>query len=1185
MRKVALAVFLYLMPVAPGWAQSFNATISGSVTDPSNAVIPKAEVTLTALATGVSTRFTTGADGLFRFPNLQRGDHELRVTAAGFKEFVQRGIRLNLNDNVRLDVRLELGTAVQEVQVEANASPLNFENAELKQAVNPAAIQELPLIVSGNQRAAASLVLLVPGVSTGPNANPRGTMINGSPQHGEEAVLDGVSMQQGALSQGGLTSMFTDYPITPDAVSEVSVLTSNFEAQYGSTSGGVVVATTKSGTNELHGSAFEFLRNNALNARQFGTPTKSKNIENDLGANLGGPARLPLLWGGKRRTYFFFAFGRYYVRGAPVAPVLSIPSLKQRQGDFSDWVDSSDRLIPVYDPATTRRNPNYDATKPVGSGNLPFLADQFMGCDGRTPNVICPSDPRLRNSLANQWLKFLPQPTFPTPINNYVAPAYAQVGGVPLDHKNSYDARIDHWAGDKDHLAWNIHYHYPVYDHIGYLPQPLTSERFITGGGAVGPWVHRVNWDHTFAPTLLNNTNFGYLNFRGYNTCVNADQSKELPQISGVGSHATSSSITFQEFTSYGCTINNQVSRPTVIVNDLATWIRGKHTVKFGGEYRYLQLNRREEGNAAGTFNFARAGTGLPGVNSGNAVASFLLEQVNSASAAFRTVPWYRARQREISLHAGDAWRVTSKLSISYGLRWDQSSPSVERDDNLSFFDAGGVNPSAGNRLGRLAFAGNKWGAASYGKRHPEETYYRAFAPRLGIAYSLGNATVIRAGYGVFYSKAYYSNNAAMSLSGFNSTPSFSSSNSGTTPAFILSQGFPQNFPKPPFVDAGFLNGQSAAVYRPSDANRLPYSQQWNFTIERQFTGDLYASAAYVGTKGTRLVSRIAPLNAIDPKFLSLGQRLNDQFAATQTSLNGVPAPYAGWAGQMRGCPPTVAQALRPYPQYCDEIQANNENAGNSTYHSFQLKVEKRYGSGLWLLGSYTLSKMLTDADSIRGGGPGRGDVSPFERQHNKTLSWGDVPQVFSLAWLYQLPAGKGKAWLNRGGVADKVFGGWGVSSIFRASSGTPIAFTSGRCNVPGQFSAGCIPGVLPGANPWAQDKSQFNPDKPLFNIAAFESVNSFDFYYGKGSPITNLRGFGYVNHDVGVLKNSPITEKISFQFRAEFFNIWNLHTYNTSGFGMEAAFNTNIASPSFGMWTGAVTPPRNIQLGMKVMF
>jgi hypothetical protein len=1176
------AAFCVVLPVS-GMAQSSNASISGAVRDPSDSAIPNAQLTLRSATNEWAVTFTTNADGLYTFRNLSYGAYELSVSAKGFRDFVQRGIVVNINESVRLDLKLDLGTSMSTVEVNANASPLNFDNGELKQAITPENIQDLPLLVSGAVRSAASFVVLMPGVTTGGQGSPFDARINGGMTYAGEAVLDGVGVVQSY--GGGLVGAVVDTPWSPESVGEISVLTSNFDPQYGASASGVVTAVTKSGTNEFHGSLYEFLRNTSLNARQYGVPSRPKDIENDFGGSIGGPLKIPwLAWTPRKKTYFFVNYEEFRQAGALSTQVLSIPSLKERQGDFTDWVDSSGKLIPVYDPTTTRANPLFNPGLPDSPTNLPFLRDQFMGCDGKSPNVICPTDSRLQNSLASQWFEFLPQPTFRGALNNYVAPPipnFSTASGTRL-----IDVRVDEYAGDKDHVFVTVHYRkFPAFT-TTILPRALANE--ATGYGYHS--VDRLSWDHTFSPTILNHAALGYRNNPGGTRCLNRPYASDVPQISGVANHNSPPIISMTGFASFGCnSVEDASNGPSTIVNDQLTWVRGKHTIKVGGELRKISRNERDTFNESGSFAFTQLNTGLIGINSGSSIASFLLEQVASASVQFEPVEARYPRMDGWNFYAGDTWKISPKLSINYGLRWDVYRPSVEKYDHLSFFDPVGSNPGADNRPGRLAFAGTKWGAASFGRRSPEKTWYRGFAPRLGVAYSMSPLTVIRAGYGIFYEQVSYPGwDEGMALDGFNANISFSSSNSGLIPAFLLSQGIPQTFTRPPFINSAFANGQSL-TYRPFDANRLAYTSQWNLTVEHQFTKDFYISAAYVGNKGTRLLSNNVPLNALDPKYLSRGQQLFDEFQPGQTSLDGVPVPYTGWIDQMTGCAPTIAQALTPYPQYCSGLYGLNENAGSSIYHSLQIKAEKRFARGFWFLTSYTLSKLVTSAgDDLQTGvlqGSTLGVISPFERHRNKSLAMDDVPQVLSVSLIYQLPIGLGKRLINKGGLLDKVLGGWSVSNIFRASSGIPFYFRSSVCNVPSQFRAACIPAILPGADPWAQDKSRFDSNKPLFNNVAFEDPSTFNFYYGKGPRISNLRGFGYHNHDVSLLKDTRISEKVKVQFRAEFFNVWNWHNFGTSGQLGSVAFNNDVSSPAFGIWNGSVSNPRNIQLGIKLLF
>ena len=346
----------------------------------------------------------------------------------------------------------------------------------------------------------------------------------------------------------------------------------------------------------------------------------------------------------------------------------------------------------------------------------------------------------------------------------------------------------------------------------------------------------------------------------------------------------------------------------------------------------------------------------------------------------------------------------------------------------------------------------------------------------------MNDKTVVRTGYGVFYTEAFYPGwGGGVDQTGFNNTVALNPTGLGELdPAFYWQDRYEHS----PIRHSAFYRSElpeppGAPIYRPKDGNRLSYAQQWNFTVERQLTGNAMISLAYVGNKGTRLPSQISPLNALNPSLLrQYGSQLSEQFAG-DTPVAGVSAPYAGWAQQLNdagGCKPTVAQALLPFPQYCGGITGNNENLGSSTYHSFQLKVEKRYSNGLYTLLAYTHSKLITSAtgvtqaDSATWNGSTGSVISPFEMSRNKSLAPDDVPNSFTLGIVYEMPWGKGKKWLNNTGALNHIIGGWQITSTAKYSSGTPFWFRSSNCGVPGQFRLSCIPAVLDGKSPFATD-------------------------------------------------------------------------------------------------------------------
>ena len=1175
------ALAVVLLAPSPIVAQSFNGAITGVVKDSSGAVVPGATLTLRNVATDtVVGTAVSGADGEYAIRNLAPARYQLVTTMDGFQTVVLSDLVITLSSQSRADVVLPVGTLEQRVEVVGGSSVLSTTGTQ-QHGISPETLQKLPLMFDSGPRSSAGFAVLMPGVSTGGRSNAFDARINGGLQSGDEATVDGVSMQQGFMSQGGMVSIFQDFPMSPDMVSEVKVLTSNYAPEYGASLSGQIQAVTKSGGSSYHGAAFEYHRNDSLNATQWGAAEKGELQKNNFGANIGGPTNLPLIYTDRVKTYFYFNYEGYRQKGGSNQPTLSIPSMRQRNGDFRDWRDSAGNLIPIYDPATIR---------PDGQGG--YIKDQFMGCDGSTPNVICPS--RI-SPMVRAWLDALPTPSNDLPLNNYLAPA---IPDTILGNSDYYMGRFDLQIGGSDHMFASVWHQRAPAKFASTLPQAISNDTYSDPQNS---WVSRFNYDKVFTPQLLNHMSMGYLNRNeGYGS-VNQQFVGEFPQIAGVAGHNVPPTMSFSDgYATYGnnagVNVGNITTRPTFIINDMLTWTKNRHTLKAGMEYRKVMGNIHANSNQAGTFNFARGATGLIGANSGSPIASFLLGAVDNGTSAFRAVDSWYPRQKAWVLHAGDTWRVNDRITLDFGLRWDYFSPSREKYNRSAFFDPIGANPGAGGRPGRLAFAGEEYGAASYGAEYPEEEWRGGFAPRLGAVYSFNDKTVFRGGYGIFYTQAFYPGwGGGISLDGFSNEPTFSSTLGGIQPAFLLEQGFPQNFTQPPDIRSDYRNGQSIN-YRPLDANERPYSHQWNITVERELMRDVSLSVAYVATAGRRLPSVVSAINAINPAYLSMGNALYDEFQPGQTSLNGVPVPYNGFVEQMTGCAPSVAQALRPYPQYCDDLVGLNQNYGESQYHSLQMKLEKRFSRGIYALVSYTLSRTTStgsdNTQSTAGTAGAHGVISPFEQERNKALTVDDVPHVLSMAFVYELPFGEGRRYLNRGGLTNALFGGWQLSTVYRYSSGLPFFFrvNGTACNVPGQFRAGCVPAIVDPDRLWAQEKGSFDPNAgPLFNKDAFEPLGAFNFYYGRGNRIEqDVRGFAFKNQDVSFIKNTRMPGNTNLQLRVEMFNVWNWHIFGSRGsiFGnLDGAFNIDLASPNFGRWAGGVSDPRNIQVAARFEF
>ncbi|HEY7303382.1 MAG TPA: TonB-dependent receptor [Bryobacteraceae bacterium] len=1173
-----------LVLVAPAlFGQSQNATLGGQVTDKTGAVIPQASVTISAAERQLNSTISTDTEGRYAFPNLAPGSYTLNIEAKGFRTYVQRDIQLLANQSARVDASLDVGDASTKVEVTADAALLNYDNGSQQEGVPPQVINQLPLLVSsGTPRNAVQFLTFLPGVNTGTSPSAFNARINGGLKMGDEAIMDGVSMQEGTMSQSGMVAFF-DFPTTPDMVSEVRVLTSSYEPEYGTTTGGEIIVTTRSGTDQFHAGGFEYFRNKVLNATSFTNErpegdARPKDNENQFGGFVGGPVKLPFLpvvWGPKHRTYFFFDTEFLRSNGGTVRPLYSIPSVQERSGDFSDLG------TPIYDPTTQTITNGVISRSPYPGNKIP-LSQQ--------------------SPLAQQWMQFLPAPTSPGPFNNFL--------GQPepdsiLSSTDLFLYKFDHYWGEKDHVYVTVWRQKNPVNEVCAFPPMLCNKSPANPEDA---WVNRINWDHIFTPTFLSHFAVGYGNRNeGYGS-VSGQDPNQLPKIPNAVAYNASPSAGFSgngisNFYTWGNTQGigalNKSTRPSYIANELLTWVHGAHTIKFGGEFRHLQEVFRNNNNQSGTLGFNAKSTGLPGIASGDPYASFYIGAVDNGSLNAYNVAKYGPEQRAYSLFAGDTWKWTPKLTLNYGLRWDRFSPTWETGDLSSFFSFR-PNPGAGNLPGSLAFAGTKWGPPSFGSRYPEQAWNGAFAPRVGFAYQLDDKTVLRAGYGVFYTQAFYPGwGGGISLDGFNPSISFGNSLSGYQPAFYMDKGFPA-YSTAADISATADNGKNGPTYRPEHANHLSYTQQWNLTVERKIGNSAVASVAYVANKGTHLPSAMQPLNFLNPSLLtSMGStQLNTVFEPGQTSLYGVSVPYANWADTLNSvgtCSPTVAQAMVQYPQYCGGLTGTNENSGTSMYNSFQAKIEKQFATGFYLGANYTFARLETNAASTtQSGAAGYGGIgaviNPIQGSRNYTLSPDDIAHAFSLLAVYDLPFGNGKRWLNSSGWLSHLVGGWTLSSSIKLTSGMPLYFRDSTvCGVPSQFQAACIPGIKSDSGVLAQSWGSMDVNKPAYNASAFEPSSMFadGNYLGTGPRVSTVRGSPYRDTNISISKKVIVKERLTFEVRAETFNIFNNHYFTCDGqaFGDCIPFNNDPSDAAFGTWNGTVTQPRNVQLVGRITF
>ncbi len=1186
-----LALFgILLLAVTPlSFGQDVNASLSGTVTDPGGAVIPGAKLTLTNEATGFQSNFVSDSAGEYSFRNLTPGKYDLSVTANGFKSTDQKGIELAVNQTARVDVKLPVGKADETVTVIGDASLINYENQTLEGGVSPEALQDFPLVVSGAPRSSVAVATMMPGVTTAGSGNAFNARINGGLITGDEAIVDGATTMEGYMNQSGMVALQTDFGMSPDITSEVKVLTANYDAQYGNTTSGQLVIQTKSGGEHFHGAGYEYIRNQLFNAFPYGgTGRKPQDEENDYGANIGGPWYIPGFHGPQSflKGYFYFNWEGFKDFGGSAPATLTLPSVADRSGNFANW---GSQLYYPNDPT------KYGALAGTAIPN----------------NQI---NPAFEDPIAAAFMQYLPTPTNGNEINNYLIPKSGQ--GSLTAGENVYFARADLNIGARDHLYYTYWWQYTGVNTESDLPIAIST------AGPANPEnapIQRLNWEHTFSDVMTNHLTLGYLNRNeGYYALNGHSNLPEVPGVaSAVGYHPA---ISFGSYFS-GLGSSNPATgagtvttRGTYALNDVFTRVMGKHTVKAGFEYRLAGTAIHEGTNEGGTFTFNADTTGNTGCPAGatcpgDPAASFYLGAVGGASVSYYNVHAEYPRQPGYAAHVGDSWHMTPRLTLDYSLRWDYIAPFKEKFDNLSFFDPNGLNPGAvtasGDELrGRLAFAGNKWGAASYGADFPEIPFHSAIAPRIGFAYTLNEKTVVRAGWGLYYGQAFYPGwNGGMSQDGFNKNLNLSESVNGpnTIPAIYLTSGISQSqIGATQDISSSFDNGQSPSMYRPLDGNRRPYSGQWNLTVEREMPHNFFVALSYVGTKGTHLPSELSPLNVLDPAnpaVAALGTHLEDTFTAADATLDGVSQPYVGWASQMTGCAPTVAQALVPYPQYCGVLQGENEEHATSQYNSFQAKVERHLTNGLYLLTSLTTQKLYTDAadttQATNSSGP-QSRISPYHMfPRGWTIAPDNVPVTLQVSAVYDLPFGPGKAFANSSGPGSIITGGWQVSPLFRYEYGTPFAFTDSACPTAqvGQLREACIPGVVPGQTVQLHGRSGYNPQSgaPYLNPAAFESNFTSFGYVGIGPAVSTVYGPSYKDLDLSITKNTKIAEKVNFKFSANFFNAFNNHYFaNSQGGnygGASAAFVTDVSSSAFGTWNGSVTNPRTIQFAGRLEF
>jgi Carboxypeptidase regulatory-like domain len=1105
MSVLALFVFCAALTV-PAFAQVSTSELSGSVTDPTGAAIPSARVTATNVATQVAHATTSDAAGHYILTLLPPGDYTVSVEAPGFQKVVQSGISLQIAQRARLDVVLQLGQVSQTLEVTAQAPLLQTESSTSGTVVNTQLVNQLPL----NGRNFIQLATLSPGVN-GVGYSASGTIMSGSRpddrRPGTEIFSNGNRegsndfLYDGIDDNERLTLSIVLRPAV-EAVREFRVETNMYSADIGRNSGAVVDVITKSGTNDLHGSLFEFLRNSAMDARNFfnraGTPFPSFRL-NQFGGSFGGPVLIPKIYNGKNRTFFFFDYEGYR-RTSQQLQLGNVPTVQMRHGDFT-------QVKTIYDPNTTQANPN-------GAG---YIRDPFSG------NTI-PSN--RFDPIAYKMINAYPLPNNGSgPFNNYLANL------AQTQNWDQGDIRIDDQVTSRD----SFFARYSIQDTLTKVPStyPATnipgisepvdlSDEASFAGTSFTPDQHAVaSWAHVFSPKLINEFRSGFSRFKLDYTADQYAPGAGLGDQLGV----PNSNVTPQEqnlpifspsgYLGIGQTRSLPIFRRenTFEEIDNMTLSQGAHTLKWGIDFRRRQLTIYQTNQGNGRFNFSPALTDSrqPAGVGGDSMASFLLGDPALIAHDY-TLAWPGERGFEIGTYLADDWRVTKKLTLNLGMRWDYFSPYDEVADRFANFNI---------YTAHLDIAGQN-GAGGYVGVLP---YYKNFGPRFGFAYQVLSHTVVRGGFGLFYN-ATGSEAGTMRL--FRNPPfgiTLSNTQSDIFPGGTVSQGFPPL----PSVNFSVADNPTGSVFAVDPHFRPSYAEQFNLTLEHQLPSQVLVQTAVVG---------------------NLGRHLYNSYNLNQ----GVPGP-------------TPYNTRRPYygvDSSLGDVSYFTTN-GLSEYYGFQLTVDKRFSNGISALLGYTWSHDIDDVALDFGGGPsGPLPQDPRNLRAERGNSYIDMRHRLTLSYLWELPFGKGKRYLNQSGPADWVLGGWQVNGILTIQSGLPFSPVLNTSTTNGTGSRANVVGPI--AYPHTLQE--------WFNPAAFGTPAPYT-YGDAGRDI--LYAPGRFNWDMSLFKAFPIHERTEFEFRAEAFNV-----FNHPQFGYP---NASIGNPQAGQITSTVGNPRQLQMGLRFQF
>ena len=1147
-RVLTLALIMMAALWAPAFAQQTTGAVTGSVTDSSGAAVPGAEVRLVNTGTGAVSKTNTNQEGNYQFLLVPPGVYSVEVESKGFKTFRRGGIVVEVNRSLAVPVSMEVGAVTETVEVKEGTPLLEPNTSALGTVMDSRKVEDLPL----NGRNPLGLANLIPTVQ---GIGYFGGALLSTWRMGQVTIAGGTPLNNAFLIDGIANEKMTDYSamafLSVDNTQEFKVITNNMSAEYGRTGGGVISFISKSGTNQYHGVAYEYVRNTLFNSNEFfqnkaGAPRTAEHI-NQFGGTFGGPIK-------KDKLFFFFSIDEYRERKAASETITS-PTAAERTGNFSGLGTSGCAPITIYDPSTTVADPN----NPGQYTRQPF------------PNNTIPSN--KISPIATAILKYYPQPnlpgqactsaqnvflTSPVPINNY------NLSGR-VDYNITPTKRLSGRYG-RDNLDWGFaNYFGNIADTDG---RHILDPRFTVV----------LEYTDTLTPTLLLDSRIG-LNREQEHTIApghNFDVTT-LGFSQQYASMIQSTSDLGYGFPNIGITDMSTFGRPdstgnptltgTASVN--VTKIKSNHNLKFGYEQRLYRRSDWGTSNSSGAFSFSRAFTQanptVASATSGFGLATFLLG-APTAGTIYRTLDSVDTMNFS-ALYAQDDWKVNKKLTLNLGLRWEYEGPIKERRNIYPNFSPSVPSALTGSGLPPLK-GGYTFPGTSGIPNGVTAANYKNFGPRIGFAYQFNPKIVMRGGYGISYIPTFGLGSSAAGASFAVPTTMITSVNSqGLIPTGTWANPFPNGISLPTGSTLGTLTsvGQAANAGYLRDIYR-GYSQQWNFTAQYSPWANWLFEGAYVGNKGTHLTMLNQNLDQLPDVYLGLGSQL----------ISTVPNPFYGnpaipASSSLAAARITLQQSLLPYPQFLNALV--NNYIGYSFYNAFTFKAERRFAQGFSLLASYTASKLM---DIMQGTGRpgavgGAGVQDWYNLRGERARSYQDVPQRLVATGTWQIPYKPSNAALRA------IAGGWQVNGIWTWQSGFPIGLTASSTGVNNR------PNVVAGVSQAATSQSitsWFN------NIPAGQPGSAFAlppaYTFGNVSrTLPNINGPRYFDVDASIFKDFKLRERYKFQFRAEAYNLTN-----TPSFSVPVA---SVTSATFGQVTstsnGGPLHYRELQLSMRFSF